>query len=89
MKIEPIPREELDRALRSLCKRIGAELVRGMAAMDADFAYMSMRLGKPEEYVRHCVHDLIEGQPLDLNTISDLAVSLGLYLNVDVVEVRT
>ena len=79
-------KEELQKSVRSLCRRIGAEIVKGMAYRDSDFALMAHRLNHPEEYVRQCIHDLIEGRTLDLSTISDLMLSLGLEFDFRFVE---
>lgn len=84
----PIPKEEFERARRALCRRIGAEIVRAMALVDADFARMGERMDRPEEYVRTCVHQLIDGTPLDLTTISDLALALGGEWDIKVIETR-
>lgn len=83
----PIPKEELERARRILCRHIGSAIVKGMAYRDADFSYMGMRLDKPETYIRQCVHDLIEGQPLDLSTISDLVLALGMEWKLEMREI--
>jgi len=88
MKTEttPIPKKELEKAVRGMCRRIGAEIIRAMAYRDASFSSMGKKLGKPEKYIRHCVHDLIEGNSLDLRTISDLDWSLDVMWEVGLTE---
>ncbi len=76
----PIPKKELDKAVRVLCKRIGALLVTTMAELDADFAFMAMRLGWDTKAVRQKVHALLEGKQLSLDDISCLFISLGVTL---------
>lgn len=61
MTVEPIPREELDRAVRTLCRNVAAALIQGMAETDTSFAMIAVKLGVTEKTVRGWIDDLMDG----------------------------
>ena len=73
----PIAEETFSQARRALSRRVAAELVKCMAETDSDFAFMAVRLGKDEQWVRAHLYGLIDGQSRSLDVVSDLALAMG------------
>lgn len=61
MDNNPIPREELDRAVRAFCRRVAAAIIECMGDTDTSFAMMAVRLGVTEKTVRGWIDDLMDG----------------------------
>ena len=71
-------KEELDRTRRRLSRQVGAALLSGMAATDANIWQMAIKIGQSENWVRERVDRLVDGKSIPLNHVSDLFFSMGL-----------
>lgn len=84
----PIPREELDRARRKMCRRIAAALVGAMAETDTGFDTIAARLGRSEASCRAFLRSMIDGTPPrnGLDLMSDFAFAMGCEIEFRVVK---
>ena len=73
----PLLEKELMRARRKVCRKVASVLIRAMAETDSDFAFLAMRLGKPEDGLRKWLYSLIDGTAPDFDRMSDLALAMG------------
>lgn len=74
---DPIPREELARVGRSLCRRLGALAVHVMGETDSDFEYIDRRLGKKRPWARDMVYRLIDGDDISIRAVAELFFAMG------------
>lgn len=79
-----IPKDDLLRARRKLCRKIAASLAMAMAETDTGIPLIAVRLGVSESVVRHWFKRLLDGTMHSLDHISDLAWSMGCSWEVSV-----
>ena len=73
--VKPIPREELDRAVRISCRRLAAVIVKCMADTDTSFALIAVRVDMTAEAVRAKLNTLMDGDCSN-TSLGDAAVIL-------------
>lgn len=76
--IQPIPREELDRAARRLARNVASVIIRAMAERDCSFEDVDRRLGRRKGWTRRYVYRLADGDGRKgIKTLGAVAYGLG------------
>jgi hypothetical protein len=75
--VEPLSKEVLQRKRRYTCRHTAGVIVQMMARSDLDFGAIGKRCGRSAASVRRVIYALIEGNPVELDTLSDIALSMG------------
>lgn len=83
MEDETSAQLRLEQARRRLCRNVAAALIGGMAFTDSDICLMAIRMGTAEVGVRRLINRLIDGKSISLDRVSDLFLSMGLELRLE------
>ena len=86
---EPIPKEQLDRACRALCRRVASAIIHAMAETDTSVTTIAYRLGKEAHEIQKQIDMLICGESLTLENISDILFALDCEVHFSLVRRET
>lgn len=87
-QVTQIPKAELDKAHRRLCREVAASLLSAMAEADVGFYEMAVALEIDERSLRRYFYRLMDGRTRALREISDLATAMGRRVLVGMEPVR-
>lgn len=87
-ELEPILQAELDKALRRLCRQLGAQIVHAMAMTDSSIEQISERTGHEAKRLKRFLDNLIKGvAPAEaLDVISDIAWAMDCEVRLSLLE---
>jgi len=75
--VEPLSKEVLQRKRRYTSRHTASVIVQMMARSDLDFGSIGKRCGRSAASVRRVIYALIDGNTAELDTLSDIALSMG------------
>lgn len=90
MAEETTPREEMDRAVRKMCRRVASMLIEAMAWRDMSYADVDARLERPKGFTKRQVIALSEGRAVNigLRTLAECAWALDVDVRFSVSPIK-
>ena len=72
-----IPKKELARARRTLCRQVAAAIITAMGETDTGFSIIDKRRGKKMGHTKTETNKLISGVPILWDAVSDILWAMG------------
>lgn len=87
-KVEPIPKEVLNKAHRKLLKKLAVLIIQCMEEADISFETIETRLGWPEGRAQEELMLMISGESNLLREVSDLAVAMDCEIDIKALPIQ-